>query len=168
MEEQVSLIRQRLKEAQDHQKSYVDAHRMDHSYKEGDYIFLWIRPNKSSIKFGRGSKLSPRFVGPFEILEKIRLVAYWLALPPVLHIMNNVFHVSILRHYVIDASHILDSKQLNHLQVSMHNVLNLFILWYYIHVASHILDWKQLKHSQVTDEGFLKAEPICILDHRTR
>jgi hypothetical protein len=58
-------IIQRIKEAQDRQKSYADAHRVDRSYEVGDRVFLRVKPHKSSIKFGKGAKLSPRFVGPF-------------------------------------------------------------------------------------------------------
>lgn len=78
-------------------------------------MFLRVRPQKSSIKFGKGEKLSPRFVGPFEILERKGPVAYRLALPPSLARMHDVFHVSILRHYISDPSHIID---FGHLQVS--------------------------------------------------
>jgi hypothetical protein len=67
MEEQVIQIRQRLKEAQDRQKSYADAHRTDQSYEVGDEVFIHIKPNKSTIRFGKGTKLSPRFIGPFRI-----------------------------------------------------------------------------------------------------
>jgi hypothetical protein len=55
----VIQIRQRLKEAQDRQKSYADAHRTDRSYKVGDQVFIRIRPNKSTIRLGKGTKLSP-------------------------------------------------------------------------------------------------------------
>jgi ribosomal protein L21E len=55
----VIQIRQRLKEAQDRQKSYVDAHRTDRSYEVGDQVFIFIRPSKSIIWFGKGTKLSP-------------------------------------------------------------------------------------------------------------
>jgi hypothetical protein len=112
MEEQVIQIRQRLKEAQDRQKSYADAHRTDRSYEVGDQVFIRIRPNKSTIRFGKGTKLSPRFIGPFRIQEKIGPVAYRLVLPPHLHKTHNVFHVSILRHYVVDESHKLNWKEL--------------------------------------------------------
>ena len=112
MEEQVVQIRQRLKEAQDRQKSYADAHRIDRSYKVGDAVFVRIRPSKSTIRFGKGTKLSPRFIGPFEILEKVGPVAYRLALPPHLHKTHNVFHVSVLRHYVADVSHKINWKEL--------------------------------------------------------
>jgi hypothetical protein len=112
MEEQVIQIRQRLKEAHDRQKSYVDAHRTDRSYEVGDQVFIRIRPNKSTIRFGKGTKLSPRFIGPFRIQEKIGPIAYRLVLPPHLHKTHNVFHVSVLRHYVADESHKLNWKEL--------------------------------------------------------
>ena len=113
MEEQVIQIRQRLKEAQDRQKSYVDAHRTDRSYEVGDQVFICIRPNKSTIGFRNGKKLSPRFIGPFIIQEKIGPIAYRLILPPHLHKTHNVFNVSILRHYVVDESHKLNWKELH-------------------------------------------------------
>ena len=95
MEEQMKTIRQRIKEAQDRQKSYVDVHHVDRSYKVGDRVFLRVRPHKSSIKFGKGAKLSARFVGPFEIVERKRPVAYRPALPDSLRRTHDVFHVSV-------------------------------------------------------------------------
>ena len=112
MEEQMIQIRQRLKEAQDRQKSYADAHRTDRRYKVGDQVFICIRPNKCSIRFGKGTKLSPRFIGPLKIQEKIGPVSYHLVLPPHLHKTHNVFHVSVLHHYVFDESHKLNWKEL--------------------------------------------------------
>jgi ribosomal protein L21E len=108
----VIRIRQILKEAQDRKKSYVDARRTDQSYEVGDQVFIRIRPNNSTIWFGKGTKLSPRFIGPFKIQEKIRPVAYRLVLPPHLHKTHNVFHVSILHHYVANESHKLNWKEL--------------------------------------------------------
>jgi hypothetical protein len=78
----------------------------------GDQVFIRIRPNKSTIRFGKGTKLSPRFIGPFKIQERIGPVAYRLVLPPHLHKTHNVFHVSVLRHYVADESHKLNWKEL--------------------------------------------------------
>jgi hypothetical protein len=115
MEYQMKTIIQRIKEAQDRQKSYADVHRVDRSYEVGDRVFLRVKPHKTSIKFGKDVKLSLRFVGPFEIVERKGLVAYRLALPDSLRRMHDVFHVSILRHYVIDPTHIID---LSSLQVS--------------------------------------------------
>jgi hypothetical protein len=68
MEEKMKMIRQRIKEVQDQKKSYVDAHCVDRSYEVGDRVFLRVKPHKSLIKFGKGVKLSPRFMGPFEIV----------------------------------------------------------------------------------------------------
>ena len=59
-----------------------------------------------------GDKLSPRFIGPFRIQEKIGPIAYCLVLPPHLHKTHNVFHVSVLCHYVADESHKLNWKEL--------------------------------------------------------
>ena len=60
----------------DRQKSYVDVCRVDHSYEVGNRDFLWVKMNKSSIKFGKGTKIYLRFMGPFEVLERKGLVAY--------------------------------------------------------------------------------------------
>jgi hypothetical protein len=76
MEEKMKTIIQRIKEAQDQQKSYSDAQRVDRSYEVRDRVFLRVKPHKSSIKFGKGAKLSPRFMGPFEIMERKGPVAY--------------------------------------------------------------------------------------------
>ena len=81
MEEKMQMIRQRIKEAQDRQKSYANAHHTEHSYEVGDRVFLWLKPHKSLIKFGKGDKLSPRFVGPLVIVEKKGPMVYRLALP---------------------------------------------------------------------------------------
>jgi ribosomal protein L21E len=67
----VIQIRQRLKEAQDRQKSYADAHKTNQSYEVGDQVFIHIRPNNSTIRFRKGTKFSPRFIGLFRIQEKI-------------------------------------------------------------------------------------------------
>jgi hypothetical protein len=78
----------------------------------GDQIFIHIKPNKSTIWFGKGTKLSPRFIGPFRIQQKIGPVAYRLILPPHLHKTHNVFHVYVLCHYVADESHKVNWKEL--------------------------------------------------------
>jgi hypothetical protein len=95
-------------------------HRVDRSYEIGDRVFLRVKPHKSSIKFGKGAKLSPRFLGPLEIMERKGPVAYRLALPDSLMLMHDVFNVSILRHYVCDPTHVIDMSTL---QVSDQGVL---------------------------------------------
>jgi hypothetical protein len=64
------------------------------------------------IKFGNGAKISPSFVGPFTVVEKKGPMAYRLALPDSLRRMHDVFHVSVLRHYVSDHTHVIDMSSL--------------------------------------------------------
>jgi len=63
----------------------------------GDHVFLKISPTRGVIRFESKGKLSPRYIGPFEVVERIGAVAYKLALPPSLEGVHNVFHVSQLR-----------------------------------------------------------------------
>ena len=65
-------------------------------------------PKRGVVRFGKRGKLSPRFIGPFEILERVGTVAYWLALPPSMSGVHEVFHVSMLRRYTPDRVHIVD------------------------------------------------------------
>ena len=62
---------------------------------------------KRVMRFGKKGKLSPRFVGPFEVLERVGEVAYRIALPPALLGIYNVFHESMLRKYIPDPSYVL-------------------------------------------------------------
>ena len=64
------------------------------------------------VRFGKRGKLSPRFIGPFEILERIGTIAYRLALPPSMSGVHEVFHVSILRKYTPDPTHAMDWGQI--------------------------------------------------------
>lgn len=64
------------------------------------------------MRFGKQGKLNARFIGPFKILKKIGQVAYELALPPDLAHVHNVFHMSMLRKYVMDPSHVIEYEPL--------------------------------------------------------
>ncbi|KAA0047016.1 pol protein [Cucumis melo var. makuwa] len=70
-------------------------------------------PMKDVLKFEKNGKLSPRFVGSFEILELIGPVVYRLALPPTFSAVHDVFHVSVLRKYVADSTHVVDFEPLH-------------------------------------------------------
>ncbi|KAL0549604.1 hypothetical protein IC582_014090 [Cucumis melo] len=110
--EAIQKIRSRMHTAQSRQKSYADVRRKDLEFEIGDKVFLKVAPMKGVLRFERRGKLSPRFVGPFEILERIGHVAYRLALPPSLSTVHDVFHVSMLRKYVPDPSHVVDYEPL--------------------------------------------------------
>ncbi|RVX07813.1 Transposon Ty3-G Gag-Pol polyprotein [Vitis vinifera] len=106
--EKISLIKERLKTTQSRQKSYVDNRRQDLEFEAGDHVFLKVSPMKSIMRFGRKGKPSSCFVGPFEVLERVGTLAYKVALSPSLSKIHNVFHVSTLRKYIYDPSHVVE------------------------------------------------------------
>ena len=110
--EKVSLIRQRLLTAQNRHKSYVDVRRRPLEFEIGDHVFLKVMPKRGVVRFGKHRKLLSRFIGPFEILERIGTVAYRLALPPSMSGVHEVFHVSMLRKYTPDPAHVVDWGQI--------------------------------------------------------
>ena len=65
------------------------------------------------MRFGKRGKLSPRYIGPYEIIERVGSLAYRLALPPELARIHNVFHVSMLRKYIADPSHVLQEQPIS-------------------------------------------------------
>ena len=77
-----------------------------------DHVFLKVMPKRGVVRFGKRGKLSPRFIGPFEILERVGTVTYQLALPPSMSGVHEVFHVSILRKYTSDPAHVVDWGQI--------------------------------------------------------
>ena len=108
----VSLIRQRLLTAQSRQKSYADVRRRPLEFEVGGHVSLKVIPKRRVVRFGKRGKLSPRFIGPFEILERVGTIAYRLALPPNMTGVQEVFHVSMLRKYTPDPAHVLDWGQI--------------------------------------------------------
>ncbi|XP_070008068.1 uncharacterized protein [Nicotiana sylvestris] len=89
-------------------KRYIDRKVCDGSYMVGEKVLLKVSPMKGVMRFGKKGKLSPRFIGPFEKLQRIGDVAYKLVMAPSLSSVHPVFHVSMLWKYVGDLSHILD------------------------------------------------------------
>ena len=104
----VSLVRQRLLTAQSWQKSYADVRRRPLEFEVGDHVFLKVMPKRGVVRFGKRGKLSPRFIGPFEILERVGTVVYRLALPLSMSGVHEVFHVSMLWRYTPDLAHVVD------------------------------------------------------------
>ncbi|GKC14305.1 putative nucleotidyltransferase, ribonuclease H [Tanacetum coccineum] len=85
----------------------ADRHRRALEFKPGDRVFLKVSPCRGVRRFGLKGKLSPRFIGPFEILDRVGEVSYRLALPPQLSRVHNVFHVSLLRGYNYHSYHVV-------------------------------------------------------------
>ncbi|XP_038885918.1 uncharacterized protein LOC120076226 [Benincasa hispida] len=110
--ENVKLIRNNLKAARDSQKSYANKRRRELEFEVGDRVFLRLSPWKGILRFRRKGKLSPRYIEPYEIVERVDPIAYKLQLPMKLTRIHDVFHVSMLRKYVLDPMHILAAQSI--------------------------------------------------------
>ena len=104
----MGLIRKRLLMDQSRQKIYVDSRCRPLEFKVGDHAFLKVMPKRGVVRFDKRGKLTPRYIGPFEILERVGTVAYRFALQPSLSGVHEVFHVSMLRKYTPDPAHVVD------------------------------------------------------------
>ncbi|XP_075473352.1 uncharacterized protein LOC142504359 [Primulina tabacum] len=85
---------------------------MDLQFAVSDYVFVKIAPIKGLMRFDKKGKLSPRFIGPFEILGKVGALSYRVAMPPNLVEVHNVFHVFMLGKYISNLSHVLNLELL--------------------------------------------------------
>ncbi|KAI5410833.1 hypothetical protein KIW84_056103 [Lathyrus oleraceus] len=101
------MIQEKMRIAQSRQKSYHDKRRKSLEFQEGDHVFLRVTPITGVGRALKSKKLTPRFIGPYQILERIGEVAYRVALPPSLANLHEVFHVSQLRRYIHDPSHVV-------------------------------------------------------------
>src|SRR4051812_429471 len=99
-EEQVQLIREHLKTAQSRQKSYADPKRREVTFAVGDFVYLRVTPLKGMQRFHVKGKLAPRYIGPFEVIDRRGQVAYQLRLPTELSDVHDVFHMSQLQKFV--------------------------------------------------------------------
>nr|GEU90999.1 putative reverse transcriptase domain-containing protein [Tanacetum cinerariifolium] len=95
-------IMDRLKAARDRQKSYADLRRKPLEFGVGDYVLLKVSSGKGVVRFEEKEKLAPRFVGPFEIIKKVGLVAYRLDLREELNDVHDTFDVSNLKKCLAD------------------------------------------------------------------
>ena len=78
--EKIRVIIKRLKIARSHRKNYVDNRRRDIEFQVGDFVFLKVSPYEGIVRFWKKEKLSPRFIGHFEVIERINSIAYRLCL----------------------------------------------------------------------------------------
>jgi hypothetical protein len=110
--EKIVQIKERLAAARDRQKSYADKRRKPLEFEVGDKVLLKVAPWKGTVRFGKRGKLNPRYVGPFEIIERVGEVAYRLKLPDEMSGIHDVFHISHLKKCLSDETLIIPFKEL--------------------------------------------------------
>ncbi|KAD2804832.1 hypothetical protein E3N88_38209 [Mikania micrantha] len=110
--DKIAVIRDRIKAAQDRQKSYADTRRKPLEFQVGDKVMLKVSPWKGIVRFGKRGKLASRYVGPFKILERIGPVAYRLELPSELSNIHDAFHVCNLKKCLSDESQVLPIEEI--------------------------------------------------------
>ena len=96
MDCQLQIIRENLKKANDRQKSYANLRSLVQEFKEGDQVFIQVKPKRRSLRLGKHKKLAYRYCGPFKVTKRIGEQAYKLKLSPHLH-LHNVFHINLLK-----------------------------------------------------------------------
>ena len=106
--EKVKLIQERMKTAQSRQTSYQDNRRKDLELEVSDHVFVRVTSWTGIGRALKSQKLTPHFIGPFQIIKRVGLLAYQIALPPSLSNLHNVFHVSQLHKYIHDPSHVIE------------------------------------------------------------
>ncbi|XP_074282945.1 uncharacterized protein LOC141607492 [Silene latifolia] len=111
----------------------------------GDKALLKVSPMRGVIRFGKREKSSPKFIGPYEILDRVGGVVYQLALPPSLDRVHNMFHASQLRKYVSDTSHVLGAEN-----IELDEVLT------YVEIPKEILD-RKVRKTRNGETVFLKV-----------
>ncbi|GKE71018.1 putative reverse transcriptase domain-containing protein [Tanacetum coccineum] len=102
--DKIVQIKERLKTTRDCQKSYVDNRRKPLEFSVSDKVLLKVSPWKGVVRFGKRSKLSSRYVGPFEVVERVGPVAYQLRLPQELVGIHDTFQVPNLKKCLVDVN----------------------------------------------------------------
>ncbi|GJT55287.1 hypothetical protein Tco_0990341 [Tanacetum coccineum] len=138
--EKIFKIRDRMQAARDRQKSYADKRRRPLEFEVGDKVMLKVAPWKGVIRFGKRGKLNPRYIGPFQIIERIGPVAYRLELPQELSRVHNVFHVCNLKKCLSDDTLVIPLEE-----IQLDDKLN------FVEEPVEIMDRevKQLKRSRI-------------------
>ncbi|KAD4584877.1 hypothetical protein E3N88_22478 [Mikania micrantha] len=110
--DKIAQIQQRLQATRSRQKSYADKRLKPLEFQVGDRVMLKVSPWKGVVRFAKKGKLTPRYVGPFEIIERIGPVAYRLSLPDELSGVHDVFHVSNLKKCLADETLIIPVEEI--------------------------------------------------------
>ena len=104
----MDLIRERLLTASRRQKNYANRRRRPLEFEVGGHVFLKMMPKRGVVIFGKQGKLTSRYIGPFEVLERVGTITYQLVLPPSFLGVHEVFQVSMLRKYTPYLAHVVD------------------------------------------------------------
>ena len=107
----VNIVKDKLKASQYRQKSYVGQHRREMEYQVEEKVFLKVSPWRRVMRFGNKGKLNPRYIEPYETVWNIRPLSFILALPPEIYQIHDVFHISMLRIYHSDLTHVLKDHE---------------------------------------------------------
>nr|GEX85270.1 putative reverse transcriptase domain-containing protein [Tanacetum cinerariifolium] len=110
---EIVQIKSRIQAARDRQKSYTDLKRKPMDFQVGDKVMLKVSPWKGVVRFDKREKLNPRYIGPFQVLSKVRDVAYRLELPQQLSRVHNTFYVSNLKKCLSDESLVIPFEGLH-------------------------------------------------------
>nr|GEW73703.1 putative reverse transcriptase domain-containing protein [Tanacetum cinerariifolium] len=138
--EKIVQIKNRLLTARSRQKSYADVRRKPIEFEVGDKVMLKVSPWKGVVRFGKRGKLSPLYIGPFEIIERIGPVAYKLELPKKLNGIHNTFHVSNLKKCLADENLVIPLEEVQ-LDDKLHFIEE------YVEIMDR--EVKQLKQSRI-------------------
>ncbi|GJT88904.1 putative reverse transcriptase domain-containing protein [Tanacetum coccineum] len=138
--EKIVQIKNNLLTAHSRQKSYADVRRKPMEFSAGDMVILKVSPWKGVIRFGKRGKLSPWYVGPFKIIDRIGPVAYKLELPNELRGIHNTFHISNVKKCLADENLVIPLEE-----IQLHDKLH------FIEEPVEIMDRevKQLKKSRI-------------------
>ncbi|GJR77973.1 putative reverse transcriptase domain-containing protein [Tanacetum coccineum] len=110
--EKIVQIKSRIQASCDRQKSYADVRRKPLEFQVGDKVMLKVSPWKGVIRFGKRGKLNPRYIGPFKIIAKVRIVAYRLELPKQLSRVHSTFYVSNLNKCLSNETHVIPLEEI--------------------------------------------------------
>ena len=111
--EKVKVIQDRMRATQSQQKSYADKTRRPLEFEVSDHVFLRVTPTTGIGRALKLRKLTLRFIRSYQITRRIGLATYKIALPPHLANLHNVFHVSQLRKYFADPTHVLQEDDVH-------------------------------------------------------
>ncbi|KAJ9552433.1 hypothetical protein OSB04_016478 [Centaurea solstitialis] len=161
--DKIKMIQEKLKAARDRQKSYADNRRKPLEFQVGDRVLLKVSPWKGLFCFEKTRKLSPRFIGLFEILERIGPVAYRLDLPLELSAIHDTFHVSNLKKCLSEETTVLplEGVQINeqlHITEEPIEILDREIKQALVGSGLEFkLSFEPLSQSRIMDNGFIAS-----------